>query len=52
MPECVRSGVKSFLSMVCVLLVFILVIGGAAMIWHMSQSVEFTRKDVPSAAKP
>jgi hypothetical protein len=37
--------------MLLVLLVFVLVVGGGGVIWHLSSSVEFSRSDVPAAAK-
>jgi hypothetical protein len=46
------KAVRSFLTMMLVLLVFVLFVGGGALIWYMSSSVEFTRKDVPGAVKP
>lgn len=37
--------------MLIVLIVFILVVGGGGLIWHLSSNVEFTRKDLPEADK-
>ena len=36
---------KSFVSMLFTLLVFTLVVGGAAMIWYLSDTAEFSRVD-------
>ena len=44
-----QTGVRSCFGMLIVLLVFILVVGGGGLIWYLSSSVEFTRKDVPAA---
>jgi flagellar basal body-associated protein FliL len=44
--------VKSFLGMLIVLIVFVLVVGGGGLLWHLSRSVEFSRKDAPTAVKP
>lgn len=38
--------------MLLVLIVFVLVVGGGGLIWHLSSSVEFSRKDLPAAGKP
>jgi flagellar basal body-associated protein FliL len=46
-----QSRVRSFFGMLLVLLVFVLVVGGGGLIWHLSSNVEFSRKDVPAAAK-
>ncbi len=46
-----QTRVRSFLGMLLVLLVFILVVGGGGLIWHLSSSVEFARKDLPAAEK-
>jgi hypothetical protein len=43
--------VKSCFSLIIVLLVFVLVVGGGGLIWHLSSNVEFSRKDVPVAGK-
>jgi hypothetical protein len=43
--------VRSCFGLIIVLLVFVLVVGGGGLIWHLSGNVEFSRKDVPSAIK-
>ena len=45
---------KSCLGMLLILLAFVLVVGGGAAIWYLSDSVEFTRKDkqAPPKAAP
>jgi hypothetical protein len=46
-----KTRVRSFLGMLLVLLVFIIVVGGGGLIWYLSSSVEFARKDLPAAEK-
>jgi hypothetical protein len=41
--------VRSFFGLLLVVLVFVLVVGSGVIIWHLSRSVEFSRKDVPAA---
>jgi flagellar basal body-associated protein FliL len=43
--------VRSCFGLIIVLLVFVLVVGGGGLIWHLSSNVEFSRKDVPSAIR-
>ena len=40
-----KPGMKSCLGMLLLLLAFVLVVGGAAVIWYLSYSAEFSRKD-------
>jgi hypothetical protein len=44
--------VKSFLSLVFVVLVLITVVGGGGLLFYLSYSTEFSRKDKPSAQVP
>jgi len=39
-----KPGMKSCLGMLLILLALMLVVGGAAAIWHLSESAEFSRK--------
>ena len=41
---------KSCLGLLIALLVFILVIGGGALIWYLSDTATFTRTNAPAAA--
>ena len=41
---------KSCLGLMLSLMIFVLVLGGGALIWYLSQSAEFTRKAEGSAA--
>lgn len=40
---------KSCLGLLIVLLVFVAVVGGGVLIWHLSSTAEFTRKPLPAA---
>jgi flagellar basal body-associated protein FliL len=40
---------KSFFGMLIVLIVLVAVVGGGALLWYLSDTAEFTRKDAPSA---
>jgi hypothetical protein len=39
---------KSCLGLLFILLVFTLVVGGGGLIWYLSRSAEFSRKDAPA----
>lgn len=41
---------KSLLGLIFVLLVFVTVVGGGALLWYLSKNTEFSRKDAPPAA--
>lgn len=43
---------KSCLGLLITLLVFVIVIGGGGLIWYLSDTTEFTRKDTPAAGAP
>ncbi len=43
---------KSCLGLLFVILVFTVVVGGGALIWYLSNSAEFSRKDAPPKAIP
>lgn len=43
---------KSCLGILLVFFSFVAVIGGAAMIWYLSNTSEFSRKDLPGTAAP
>jgi flagellar basal body-associated protein FliL len=40
-----KPDMKSCLGMLLILSAFVLVVGGGAAIWYLSDSVEFSRKD-------
>jgi flagellar basal body-associated protein FliL len=40
---------KSFFGMLLVLLVLVAVVGGGALLWYLSDTTEFSRKDAPTA---
>ena len=42
---------KSSCGMMLVLLVFVLVVTSGALIWYLSKTAEFSRKDTPPAAQ-
>lgn len=42
---------KSCLGMLLILLAFVLVVGGGAAIWYLSDSAEFSRKDKQAPPK-
>jgi len=46
------SHVKSFFSLAFVVLVFLTVVCGAALLWYLSATSEFTRKAPHPAAEP
>jgi hypothetical protein len=41
---------KSCLGMIFIILVFVAVIGGGALIWYLSDTAEISRKDAPLSA--
>lgn len=43
-----KPSMKSCFGLLMVLLVFTVVIGGCALIWYLSHSAEFSRKDTPA----
>jgi hypothetical protein len=43
---------KSCLGMLLALLLLVCVIGGGALLWYLSRTSEFTRKDAAPAAAP
>jgi len=46
-----KPSMKSCFGLLVVLLVFTVVIGGGALIWYLSHSAEFSRKDTPVPAR-
>lgn len=40
---------KSFFGMLLVLIVLVAVIGGGALLWYLSDTAEYSRKDAPPA---
>ena len=40
---------KSCLSLLFVLVIFIAIVGGAALLWHLSNTTEFSRVSHPAA---
>jgi hypothetical protein len=43
---------KSCLGLLLTLLVFVVVVGGGALIWHLSDTAEFTRKGTAATGAP
>jgi flagellar basal body-associated protein FliL len=43
---------KSCLGILIVFFTFVAIVGGAGLIWYLSSTAEFSRKDVPAANAP
>jgi len=43
---------KSCLSLIFVLVIFVAIVGGTALLWYLSRTTEFSRVDNPSVAAP
>lgn len=43
---------KSCLSLIFVLVIFVAIVGGTALIWYLSRTTEFSCADHPSATAP
>lgn len=46
-PSPLIPRVKSFLSLTFVLLVFLVIVVGGGLLWYLSDTTEFSRKDTP-----